>query len=54
MVHEAAKALVLSIISLSHGLLFGVVSLLGGRMILEGVRCGKSRADVCSDGEKRH
>ena len=48
MVHEAAKAL--SVFNkLVPWIALVLLAFLGGRMILEGVRCGKSRADACSD-----
>ena len=48
MVHEAAKAL--SVFNkLVPWIALVLLAFLGGRMILEGVRCGKSRAKVCSD-----
>lgn len=48
MVHEAAKAL--SVFNkLVPWIALVLLAFLGGRMILEGIRCGKSRAEVCSD-----
>lgn len=48
MVHEAAKAL--SVFNkLVPWIALVLLAFLGGRMILEGVRFGKSRAKVCSD-----
>ena len=48
MVHEAVKALG-AFNKLVPWISLALLTFLGGRMILEGVRCGKSRADVCSD-----
>ena len=49
MVHEAAKALG-AFNKLVPWIALVLLAFLGGRMILEGVRCGKSGAEVCSDG----
>ena len=48
MVHEAAKALG-AFNKLVPWIALVLLAFLGGRMILEGIRCGKSRAEVCSD-----
>ena len=48
MVHEAAKALG-AFNKLVPWIALALLTFLGGRMILEGIRCGKSKADVCSD-----
>lgn len=48
MVHEAAKALRV-FNKLVPWIALVLLAFLGGRMILEGIRCGKSRAEVCSD-----
>ena len=48
MVHEAAKALGV-FNKLVPWIALVLLAFLGGRMILEGIRCGKSRAEVCSD-----
>lgn len=50
MVHEAIKALG-AFNKLVPWIALALLTFLGGRMILEGIRCGKSKADVCSDSD---
>ena len=50
MVHEAVKALG-AFNKLVPWIALALLTFLGGRMILEGIRCGKSKADVCSDSD---